>query len=102
MTKETTIKPKRRNARGPGRSNAAEGQAALSEEASAAKRETKIGKVLAMLKRDEGATLDEMVEATGWQKHTTRAALTGLRKKGHVITRDKRGELTCYRIAKGV
>lgn len=30
--------------------------------------------------------------------HTVRAALTGLRKKGHAIVRDKRGEETCYRI----
>ena len=101
MTKESTAKSKRRYARAPGKSNAAEGRAASSEEASAAKRETKIGNVIALLERKEGATLDEMTGATGWQKHTTRAAMTGLRKKGHEITRDKRGDVTCYRIAKG-
>jgi hypothetical protein len=31
-----------------------------------------------MLKRSGGATLDEIVKATGWQPHSTRAALTGL------------------------
>ncbi len=51
------------------------------------------------MSRTEGATLDEMVAATGWLPHTTRAALTGLRKKGHAIARDKRGEATCYHIA---
>ena len=61
-------------------------------------RETKIGKVIGLLKRKQGATLDEMVKATKWQPHTTRAALSGLRKKGHTIERDKRGETTCYRI----
>jgi Protein of unknown function (DUF3489). len=60
---------------------------------------SKIGTVLSLLQREEGATLDEMIAATGWLPHTTRAALTGLRKKGHVIAKDKRGDMTCYRIA---
>lgn len=34
-----------------------------------------------------GASLDELAGATGWLPHTTRAALTGLRKKGHAHTR---------------
>lgn len=38
------------------------------------------------------ATLDEMVEATGWLPHTTRAARTGLRHNGHTITKDKNAE----------
>lgn len=60
---------------------------------------SKIGTLLSLLQREEGATLDEMVAATGWLPHTTRAALTGLRKKGHSIAKDKRGHTTCYRIA---
>ena len=64
------------------------------------KRTTKIDKVIALLKRPQGATLDEMVKATGWLPHTTRAALTGLKKKGHAIERDKRDEVTCYRMTK--
>lgn len=54
--------------------------------------------ILDLLRREEGATLAEMVEATGWLPHTTRAALTGLRKKGHVLDKTKRGDVTCYRI----
>ena len=65
------------------------------------KRKTKSDKVIALLKRDQGATLDEMVKATGWLPHTTRAALTGLKKKGHTIARDKRDDVTCYRITPG-
>ena len=60
---------------------------------------SKIGTVLSLLRRDEGATLEEMIAATGWLPHTTRAALTGLRKKGHSIAKGKRGDTTCYRIA---
>ena len=63
-------------------------------------RETKIGKFIALLTRREGATLNEMIEATGWLPHTTRAALTGLKKKGHTIERDKLGDKACYRITK--
>jgi hypothetical protein len=59
---------------------------------------TKIGLVLALLRRDDGATLAELVEATGWLPHTTRAALTGLRKKGHALAKSQRNDATCYRI----
>ena len=48
---------------------------------------SKIGKVVSLLKRKEGATLDQLVKTTGWQKHTVRASLTGLKKKGHPIQR---------------
>jgi hypothetical protein len=46
----------------------------------------------------EGATLDELIKATDWLPHTTRAALTGLRKRGYAIERT-RGEdkMTRYR-----
>jgi hypothetical protein len=59
---------------------------------------TKIGTVLRLLERRGGATLDEIVRATGWLPHTTRAALTGLRKKGHAIARARRDKVSCYRI----
>ena len=58
----------------------------------------KIDTVVALLKRAEGATLAEMVEATGWLPHTTRAALTGLRKKGRAVDRRKRDDVTCYHL----
>jgi hypothetical protein len=60
---------------------------------------TKAETVLGLLKRSEGATLAELVEATGWLPHTTRAHLTGLRKKGHTIEKTKRDNSTCYRVA---
>jgi hypothetical protein len=56
---------------------------AKQDKAPSAPREgSKIAAVIALLQRKQGATLDEMVSATGWQPHTTRAALTGLKKKG--------------------
>ena len=45
-----------------------------------------------MLAKDKGATLDALIEATGWLPHTTRAAITGLRKRGFAIERRPRRE----------
>lgn len=59
---------------------------------------SKTAAVVALLARPDGATVPDLIAATGWLPHTTRAALTGLRKKGHVITRGKRDGVTCYRI----
>lgn len=59
---------------------------------------SKIGVVLAQLKTEPGATIAEIVALTGWQPHTARAALSGLRKRSHTIVKDKRGDVTCYRI----
>ncbi|MEG3126224.1 DUF3489 domain-containing protein [Sphingomonas sp. GB1N7] len=61
-------------------------------------RVTKASAVLALLGREQGATLADLIAATGWLPHTTRAALTGLRKKGHVLEKSKWGDHTCYRV----
>ena len=45
--------------------------------------------VLELLQRDCGATLEELIAATDWLPHTTRAALTGLRKRGYAVTIDR-------------
>jgi hypothetical protein len=50
---------------------------------------TKIAEVITLLQRGDGATLAELVAATGWLPHTTRAALTGLRKRGYAIAIDR-------------
>ena len=64
------------------------------------KPQTKQALLIELLEREEGATLTQLVEATSWLPHTTRAALTGLRKKGHVITASKADGLSVYRIQK--
>lgn len=63
--------------------------------------DSKQGKLIELLQRDAGASLDELVAATSWLPHTTRAALTGLRKKGHAIGKEKIDGVTRYRIAAG-
>lgn len=58
---------------------------------------SKRDQLAALLLRDEGATLDQMVAATGWLPHTTRAALTGLKKLGYGIDSDKIDGVRTYR-----
>jgi uncharacterized protein DUF3489 len=46
-----------------------------------AKRPSKQDEVIAMLRRPEGATVNEVVSATGWQRHTVRGVFSGTLKK---------------------
>jgi hypothetical protein len=61
---------------------------------------TKLALILELLERDCGATLQELIAATGWLPHTTRAALTGLRKRHYAVTIDRSGKErgSAYRI----
>lgn len=61
---------------------------------------TKRDRIVALLERPEGASIDDLTVATGWQAHSVRAALTGLRKRGHSVARGKHHSgATVYRIA---
>ena len=46
-----------------------------------ATRPSKRDEVIAMLRRPEGATVDEVASATGWQRHTVRGVFSGTLKK---------------------
>jgi len=61
---------------------------------------SKLALVIDLLQRSEGATIPNLTEATGWLQHTTRAALTGLRKRGYAVGRERvdRGD-SIYRVA---
>ncbi|MGQ7829791.1 DUF3489 domain-containing protein [Altererythrobacter sp. Z27] len=65
------------------------------------KQTTKTDKVVELLKRSKGASLEELTKATGWLPHTTRAAMTGLRKKGNAVERTTIDGVSRYSIAKG-
>ena len=66
-----------------------------------AKRPSKQDEVIAMLRRPEGATVNEVVSATGWQRHTVRGVFSGTLKKKLGLTlasaKEERGRV--YRIA---
>ena len=55
----------------------------------AAPRQTRTGTkqeaVLALLRRDEGATITDIINATGWQQHTVRGFLAGLKRRGTTV-----------------
>lgn len=106
MTDTTTMESKtsrpRRVARKSNTVTEVAGQAAAKTPKptqAAPERQTKASMVEALLARKEGVTLNAMCEATGWQAHTCRAFLTGLRKKGMEIARDKDATgTTIYRL----
>lgn len=59
---------------------------------------TKHAQLIELLRRDNGATTTELASALNWLPHTTRAALTGIRKKGHAVVSEKVNGETRYRI----
>ena len=64
-------------------------------------RPSKQGAVIAMLRSPEGATVDEVATAMGWQRHTVRGLFSGTLKKKLGLTlssaQEERGRV--YRIA---
>lgn len=52
-------------------------------------RPSKKASILGLLQRPQGAAISELTAATGWQSHSVRAVLTGLRKVGRELVRSK-------------
>ena len=63
-------------------------------------RQTKRARLIDLLKRANGSDVAALSRELGWQQHTTRAALTGLRKAGFSIKRvqTEGGRAASYRI----
>lgn len=64
--------------------------------------DSKQARMIAMLRRTEGATIEQIAEAMGWARHTVRGAIAGALKKklGLSITSEKvHGGNRTYRIA---
>lgn len=104
MTEATTIQTVaarlRRMARNPDHNpQDATEQSSDSPQLAALKPKSKQDMVIDMLRQEGGALLTELVEATGWLPHTARAALTGLKKKGHKVIGTKVDKVTRYSIA---
>ena len=70
--------------------------------ATPAKRVTKKDQLIRLLSRKSGANVVAISEALGWQVHTTRAALTGLRKAGFDLSKEQsaKGGPARYRITR--
>jgi hypothetical protein len=72
--------------------------AAVAAPSAAPRAGSKLAKVVDLLARGEGASIDDLIAATDWLPHTTRAALTGLRKRGYAIERNRENGSTFYRL----
>jgi hypothetical protein len=76
--------------------------AATAKDAGQPREGTKTSQVIAMLKREGGTTLEEIMTAMGWQKHTTRAMLSAggslTKKHGLTVVSDKVGDKRVYSI----
>jgi hypothetical protein len=61
---------------------------------------TKEARLIEMLRRKEGATIPQIVDALGWQPHTVRGAFAGALKKklGLTVTSEKVGGTRVYRL----
>lgn len=67
--------------------------------AAAPKAATKLDSLIGLLRGRRGATVPDMMEATGWQAHSVRGALAGaLKKRGYTITSEKTDGERRYRI----
>ncbi len=60
--------------------------------------QTKQAVILNLLRRAKGASIGDLTSAIGWQAHSVRAALTGLRKRGYDIERSVESGASRYRI----
>lgn len=91
-------KPKRRRAT----KNRKPGKRKNPVSKSTAPRRSKQDTIIGLLQKDDGATIADLQAATGWQPHSVRAALTGLRKKGYDLDRSTAADnVSRYRITGG-
>ncbi len=58
----------------------------------------KLGLILKRLANKSGATVDDLVNATGWQKHSVHGALSRLRTRGFAIRLETVNDRTAYRL----
>jgi hypothetical protein len=63
------------------------------------RRPSKLDIIAERLRAPMGVTLEELMAATGWQSHSVRAGMTGLRKQGHSIVRTTGNGVTRFAIA---
>lgn len=64
---------------------------------------TKKDRLIKLLGTKSGGDIKSLSEKLGWQQHTTRAAMSGLRKAGYEVAGEKpaKGGLSKYRILSG-
>ena len=58
----------------------------------------KLGDILVRVAAKNGATAEELVDATGWQKHSVLGALSKLKSRGFAIRLDAKSNRKAYRL----
>lgn len=60
----------------------------------------KLGMLVELMSREAGATMEELMQVTGWQAHSIRGAMAGAlkRNRGYEISSTKADEVRTYRI----
>ncbi len=63
----------------------------------------KLGALINLLRRPEGARIEDLIAATGWQAHSVRGAISGAVKKklGMTVTSEKTEAGRVYRVGEG-
>jgi len=72
--------------------------AGASEPKKAGPKQTRTDQLKSLLARNTGASVSQIQKRFGWQPHTARAAMSSLRKSGHVIERSVTDKGSVYRI----
>jgi hypothetical protein len=95
MTTDPKTQPRARKARAP------EGQIPAP---TVALPKGKLGMIIGLMARPQGATLADLMTASGWQAHSVRGVIAGAIKKkiGLTVLSEKPGNERIYRIAEGV
>ena len=64
---------------------------------------TKTERIIALLKRSSGVTINDIMAETGWQRHSVRGFISGQLSKrlGFLVESSKSGDERVYRIIKG-
>lgn len=73
-------------------------QAPAKQKTARTRPDSKQALVIGLLQRPEGATIAQIVEATGWQQHTCRGTLAGTLKKRLGLTINSSKETGCQRV----
>ena len=109
MKKSKTIKnraprPKMPSKSVPSKRSQKRASAVAGQAAPAFRAGSKLAALVALLRRPEGATIEQMSEHTGWQNHSVRGAISGALKKklGLAVVMEKGEGKRAYRIAEGV
>lgn len=100
----TSIEPKSKpvSARQPTKVKPAKSLQPQTKPEPSARTGSKIDAVVTMLRAKQGASITQLVTATGWQQHSVRGAISGMLKKklGLNVVSEKVDGTRLYRIAK--